>query len=214
MFNPDKGLSLTTQPSGPPSSPLGFTAIAFNGSSTGSATGSWAVTDYNAGNGLDMGSIALSPMLVAQQQASDIAAFLQSKNVPKEWVDEAPKIVSEAADNKIDPKLIASVLVVESGGGKHYPKGSHNPFGLLGKVYDSDDAAVHAVAVTLHHHIYDFGQNSVDQLYSGKGMVVEPKKPWIVLQQPAYCTHSSCSPGPVSNVLKQMGGDPNSLKVP
>jgi len=67
MFNPDKGISLTTQPSGPPSSPLGFTAIAFNGSSTGSATGSWAVTDYNAGNGLDMGSIGLFPMLSGQQ---------------------------------------------------------------------------------------------------------------------------------------------------
>jgi RHS repeat-associated protein len=99
----------------------------------------------------------------------------------------AADLVAAGKAAGVDPRLMASIATLESGHGTTFG-GTNNPFGLgPGNSYGSPQAAVGAEGSTLHKFIYTYGETSVSALYSGNGFIVDPKRPWIVIQYPAYC---------------------------
>jgi RHS repeat-associated protein len=112
-------------------------------------------------------------------QANDVAALNWDPNL-------AADLLAEGASVNIDPRLFASILTLESGHGALF--GGNNPFGLgPGNSYSSPSGAIQAEGTTLKKLVYTYKETTVADLYSGNGFVVNPKKPWIVSQYPAYC---------------------------
>jgi RHS repeat-associated protein len=129
------------------------------------------------------------PPTCDQVLTQSIQTFLQGADAPLlKWDPTlASDIVSAGAAAGIDPRLIASIMTLESGHGTHF-NGTNDPFGLgPGNSYGSPQAALGAEGSTLALHIYTFGQTTVSALYSGNGYVTMKGKPWIVFQSPAYC---------------------------
>jgi Mannosyl-glycoprotein endo-beta-N-acetylglucosaminidase len=110
----------------------------------------------------------------------------------------------------VDPRLMAAIATVESGHGKGFKPESNNPFGLgPGASYPSPARGISVESQTLKRDIYIWGQSTVDLLYAGHGYICSNKRCWPqdVLQYPAYCSHSDCSPKPVKDFLLSMPGD-------
>lgn len=143
----------------------------------------------------------------------------------------AADLVTIGEGTGIDPRLIASILTLESGHGTHFG-GNNNPFGLgPGNSYPNVQAALAAEANTLDKDIFTYGETSVTQLYSGQGNLVAPGKPWIWRQHAAYCVgrtaadKAACQKAgrSVADILSSQGGNtaaglrsgnPNNLLYP
>jgi len=142
-----------------------------------------------------------------------VDSFLKKQGVPIAWSNLAGTIVQDALQQQIDPRLISSILALESGNGKRFS--GNNPFGLgPGNRYKSPQLAIAQDAYTLNHHVYGpAGQTTVTSLYSGNRGIYSGKYHEKVTQYPAYCTSPGCPAGgqTVAGFMTSQGGDPNKL---
>lgn len=78
------------------------------------------------------------------------------------------------------------------------------------------------MASTLAKYIYTWGETTVSELYSGNGWHVDPRKPWVTIQYPAYCVARSAEEvaqcqntgKTISGFLRSMGGNPDAVGFP
>ena len=119
----------------------------------------------------------------------NLQTFLQTNDAAALTWDPtlALDLFTTGQSDNVDPRLMASILTLESGHGTTFG-GTNNPFGLgPGNSYGTPQTAVGAEGSTLQKFIYTYHETSVSALYSGNGFKTLPKKPWIVIQYPAYC---------------------------
>jgi hypothetical protein len=101
----------------------------------------------------------------------------------------------------------------------------NNPFGLGpngSSGFKSIADAVAKLGEALDKYFDKWHETTVSALWSGNGWKVDPKKPWITTQPPAYCVGGTpagiagcqATGKNISNFLKSEGGDPNSLLFP
>ena len=146
-----------------------------------------------------------APPTCADVLAQSLQSFLQRQDPALLGWDPnlAVDLLVAAKSADIDPRLMASIVTLESGHGKVFG-GQNNPFGLgPGNSYPTPQAAVLADASSLKRFIYTYGETSVSQLYSGNGNVVDSRRPWIVYQRVAYCYGST----PAEKAKCQAAGD-------
>jgi hypothetical protein len=143
--------------------------------------------------------------------------FLAAKRPSLEQYASAFEAVG-ASDN-IDPRFFVAIALGENGQAKN------NPFGLgpngssgYASIYD----AIAALGATLEKYIFTWHETTVSQLWSGNGWIVDPRKPWITLQPPAYCYGRTRSDkagcqntgGTIAGFLTSQGGNASSLIFP
>jgi len=115
----------------------------------------------------------------------NLQSFLQTNDAPLlKWDSNlATQLISAGALTGVDPRLMVSIMTLESGHGSSFT--GNNPFGLgPGASFSSPMAALNYEASTLNKFIYTWKEGAVSALYSGNGFVVVPNKPWIVKQYP------------------------------
>ncbi len=140
-------------------------------------------------------------------------------------------MVSVGQQDNIDPTLFAAIAIAENG------TATNNPFALgpNGRSTFTDlEAAIDKVGSQLKKYIYTWNEDSVSQLWSGNGWIVEKGKPWHTIQPPAYCVATGKTPGQIATAkalcqntgntiaafMQKMGqqatfgGDPNNLAFP
>jgi RHS repeat-associated protein len=101
----------------------------------------------------------------------------------------AADLVAEGAAVNVDPRLMASILTLESGHGGSF--GGNNPFGLgPGNTYGSSSAAIQSEGKTLNQFIYKWGETTVSELYSGNNWVTTGRWHEITVTYPGYCSEA------------------------
>jgi RHS repeat-associated protein len=149
--------------------------------------------------------------------SADIQTFLASRY--PSLAAYAGDMISTGAHYDIDPRLFAAIAVAENG------QYQNNPFALGpngSATFASIAQAIQRLGSVLDTYIYRWRESTVDRLWDGNPWVVDPQKPWITIQYPAYCV--ATSPGGlaacvqtgnnVSNFMTSMDADPNNLSYP
>ncbi len=170
-----------------------------------------------------------APPTCEQLLTNAISGFLSGKGSP--LANDTSDIVSVGQQDNIDPTLIAAIAIAENGTAQNNPFAvGPNGTAKFGSLTD----AITAVGAQLKKQIYKWGETTVSALWSGNGHIVNPKRPWIVIQFPAYCVGTGNNAAAIAAAVAgcqntgntiagfmqkigqqaTVGGDPNYLAFP